>query len=219
MIKRYLLWAGLGFTLIFPSCQPSSYPPCLEKPETLLHKKMRQVVDLVDESYAQTYRYEAEGNKDKADKQWNRILAIDSLLFRQLSLTNIFESEGGLKEYYALEMSIDLGDTLHRQSLLDYQFTVDEDTAMMVRADEREIRYTGISVDGAYLLEGYAHKGNPFPEQYRWWSPESGDLVIWYGEERFFVLQSPSDEKTQELIEGLKAYFRRFTPSLYTPSA
>ncbi|MCI4668128.1 MAG: hypothetical protein MRZ79_08195 [Bacteroidia bacterium] len=194
---------------ILTACDSAQGPPCLNPPQTELHKRMKKVMEVVHSDNLKDFQFEVDGLIEEKDQLWSEVTSPQPEVYIQKSITNIYEKNKSHKEYYALEQIIDLSDTTNRQPIFEYQFVVNSDTAFVRVFDEKELRYTGISVDGIYLLEGYAHDGDPSPEQFRWWSPTYGDLIIWYGEKRFLTLTKPISPEIRQLLEVLKQKFEQ----------
>lgn len=206
-MRKLTILLPLIFILGCTSPAPQK-PSCLYPPETPIHKRIKKAMAVAIPQNIRKYRYEIDGKPQEEDQLWNKVEARDDSIFTQVAITNIFTKGDKQKEYYALEQIVDLRDTTHRQPVIEYQFVVNPDTAYIRVADQKELRYTGISYEKIYLLEGFAHKGNPTPEQYRWWSPQFGDVMIWYGERRFLVLSDPLPVEIRGIIPPLKAKFQ-----------
>lgn len=205
-----------AFKIILPiilltGCSPKpiqNLPPCLSPPQTPIHKRISKAIEIIVPEHLKRYLYTVDGQSEEEDQLWNKVLLSSDSVYTQIAITNIYQKNESEREYYALEQIIDLRDTTLRQPVIEYQFVITPDTAFIRLADQQELRYTGIHFEKTYLLEGFAHKGNPEPEQYRWWSPKYGDVLIWYGEKRFLELTEPLPQDIQQRITLLKQKFQ-----------
>ena len=60
-----------------------------------------------------------------------------------------------------------------------------------------------------YLLHGFAHVGDPEPAHHKYWNPELGTILIWFGEDRFFELIQTGEKNTQATLDALKKVIKQ----------
>ena len=172
---------------------------------------MEEIQDLTKSDQVNLYRYSEEGEEEKKEKSYVKIDSLNSEeAFRYVEVYNFF-SLNGKKEYYISEFRANLSDTIKRYKVLDFQLVVEADSLYVSEGSEYEIRFenkTSLELDGnqydLYLLSGYAHPGDPNPDQYKIWSPQLGMVLVWYGEERWFELDKSIWEKKAQNLDALK---------------
>jgi len=182
-------------------CTSQKLPPCLQAPKDPLFQRMVEVIEMEKKSAIQEYYFEDSGTIQEQEQQWASIRQMENGSWLQLSLVNIFEASPTEKEYYVEEARLNPSDS-SRQRILHFQFIINPDTAYRVTSSNFACRFTGYQQDGLYLLEGYAHEGDPYVSQYRWWSPQFGDVITWYGNSRYLIQKNA---KLASQIGNLKA--------------
>lgn len=129
-----------------------------------------------------------------------------------------FRSQHTGTEYYIYECCIAPGDTA-RRPFLDYRVVVRGDTAYVTDLDRLEFQlaerldlgpeYPDLEV---YRLFGFAHAGDPDPGHYKYWSPQTGTLLIWFGQGTTYELTAAPGWKAAEL-QALIARLKRTLPA------
>lgn len=187
--------------LIVWSCDsPTPLPPCLQNPQNTLHERMLEVIRMSQDSNVQQFYYEDDGIRQDEQSQWTIIRKMNDGSWLHINLINIYEEEEQT-EYYVEEARLIPSDTT-RQKVLDYQFVVNQDTAYMSTSSLLECRFTGLKIGPFMLLEGYAHEKDPYVSQYRWWAPETGDIITWYGKERYLIQEGNGIENIVETLKN-----------------
>ena len=148
-----------------------------------------------------------------------------SVLIEQMSdgrylsteLYNIYVSEDKITEYYVLEMKLDPVDTTQRQKVLDYRLFEAPDSVFLASRDVTEILirdhfslHSNHKEYEVFLLNGYSHEGDPDPVNYRFWSPEYGTLLIWYGEDITYELVDTGNPSEEEILLNLRSQIKRY---------
>ena len=184
------------------------YPLCHQNPANESFQFMRNVIDLsLDSSQKRSSVYLESGEDPEMYEEWLDVFPIGKGRYLETSIYNIYE-QGDNREYYVQLMELDTN-SLKKRASRDLQFRVTPDTAYPTLADTTFFRYTGYSRQESFsdtkidlfLLEGYEHSFDITYGHLKWWAPQLGAVLIWYGEDRYFQLAewSPSPLNQTEL--------------------
>lgn len=190
----------LSLSLLFFSCTESLS-------EVVLKRQMIEAL-VQNPKQKQTYIYEEEGEEIEEELQWSQIeLKNDNWAY--LEVYNQFLTETGQQEYNLYEFHFDPHNVGARFPILEYELRVFQDSAWFALTNELQASLDSVLTlegDKLYRLLGYAHIGDPAPGHIRYWSPEYGTVLTWYGENRFFELHKayPGLDPTRlRLLKGL----------------
>ncbi|MEO0638366.1 MAG: hypothetical protein AAFY70_01465 [Bacteroidota bacterium] len=197
MSTKELLFLGLVLLLWGCNAPPQAdmLPPCLQNPTSESFIFMRSIIDLHQDS--SRYRksiYMESGEQAETYEEWADIFAIDSSRYRETSLYNVYETPES-KEYFLEIMELNTAST-KRGLVRSLQFRTTADTAYPTVSSQTYFRYTGEQKSweqggrglNVYLLEGFAHAEDKDFGNLKWWSPQLGTLLIWYGDSRYYQL-------------------------------
>ncbi|MFK7920552.1 MAG: hypothetical protein AB8H47_01285 [Bacteroidia bacterium] len=170
----------------------------------------RQTIEALVQSsqQKQTYIYEEEGEEIEEEQQWSQIDRQNGN-WAYLEVYNQFLTESGQQEYNLYEFQFDPHNVGARFPILEYELRIYQDSAWFALTNELEASLDSVlihEVDTLYRLLGYAHKGDPAPGHMRYWSPEYGTVLTWYGESRYFELHKAYqglDPARLTLLKGL----------------
>lgn len=150
--------------------------------------------------------------KENPEKRWVQILPInEGQNYQQVEVYNVYKGSNHEREYYVQELVIDPKDTSSRQPILDYQFVISPDSIYFTSTTPYEFKIVGkqmVSKEGKmyeiYQLFGYAHIGDLTPSHHKYWSPEFGTVLMWFGDDRYFEMIKPEKAAWQSVLEELK---------------
>lgn len=168
---------------------------------TIPNDPMEEIADFVKQDQGRRlFRYSEDGNNPEEEEQWTRIQQGEHpSQFTNTEVYNTFQINEEETEYYVQQFSLDLADSLNRFLVRDFQFLKSKDSTHLISNTEYEGKLVGQEIYQInekevtlFKILGYAHIGDPEPSHHKYWHPEIGTVLIWYGEERFFELISPS---------------------------
>ncbi|GAB4418988.1 MAG: hypothetical protein OHK0039_30920 [Bacteroidia bacterium] len=203
----------LGLCLLSACRSPDALPRSLQGTVLGRAAAMRDAI-LLTAGVPRNYRLHEGTAIREAETQWQRIYATAEAGYRSLEVYNVFVHEDGRREYYVLEFAFDHLDSLRRFDVADYRFVATADTAYLTDADRMEARlrarlvYDTLAV---YELWGYAHPGDSLYSQVKYWSPQVGTVMIWFGGEETLEWDAPGDTT----LAQLKAWLRGRIDDLY----
>lgn len=182
-----LLTGLLGGLCLLTACKSMS--------ESSVQQKARLIAHLVEDAQqVAEYQFRDGTETQPIEQQWS-VIESDHGIWHYTEIFSVFRRPDGNLDYGLLEMSFDANDTLNRFKVLEYQLLQSEDsswyTSPTVRQGKLIARLTYEFQGKSYKLygmEGYAHANDPQPGHLKYWSPELGTVLIWFGEERFFEL-------------------------------
>ena len=211
-MKKLILFP---FVLLL-SCQ-SNDP--VQNPElSIEEEKLRKLKTMnKDESTTYTYHEFRSDTVTTEEKQSVLIEQHSENQFLSTELYNIYQNENGVKEYYVMEMRLDVTDTTQRQQVLDYRLFESADSVFLSGGDVTEIlikdHLTLSAEDKDYeilLFNGYSHLGDPEPVNLRFWSPIFGTLLIWYGNDVTYELVRTGNPNEDEILTNLRKQIRLY---------
>lgn len=162
---------------------------------------MAEIVKLVEQDKGRRlFQYSENGLGQEKEEQWSRVEAGSSEhRFHYTEIYNTYQMDAQTTEYYVQQFSFDGSDTTQRFVVKDFQFVAKGDSFSLSLSKEYEGRVVEelmVEAEGKqvklYKIFGYAHVADPEPSHHKYWSPEIGSVLIWYGEERFLELVEPS---------------------------
>ncbi|MEL6853238.1 MAG: hypothetical protein AAFP92_32305, partial [Bacteroidota bacterium] len=170
---------------------------------------------------ARTYEQKTNGESNLTEEIKIFLQALDQKRFRHFELYNTFQGEGAAatKEYYLSEMELDLTQMGTRQDLINYQVLESPDSSWFSGLEALEVEITeeqhlqlGDQAYTWYELKGYAHAGDDAPGHYKYWSPEFGTLLIWYGHGLTYELEKSGLKPLDQHLEQIKDAIRQQLP-------
>lgn len=174
---------------------------------------VEEVLDLAEQKDQYTFRYIENGQPGK--KEFSRISISGNeqkSRYRHLEIYSTYENPQGGKEYYAVEFEIEPSDTLLRKPLNEFQVVHLADTAYRSVHTPTDIlleKIVSVSHEDQdyplFKILGFAHKGDAEPAHHRYWSPQLGTVLLWFGENYAFELMSGPNPKDQTLLNLLKS--------------
>lgn len=212
-LSVFLLLPSLIWSLGGPGCnrQRPALPRSLQGEVEAAELPMRLALELVAAGRP-PYRYRNLGGEraGTTEQQWTRIDSVGPGRYRSLEVYNVYEyPDGKQREFFLLLFTLDLSDTTQRVPVQDLRFRASADTAYYTDRDDQELRLQGGGPlplpDGLpiYALEGYAHAGDPDPGYLRFWSPQAGSVLSWYGRDEIFALEATGDPALDMALPAL----------------
>ncbi|MEZ4827004.1 MAG: hypothetical protein R3C61_12110 [Bacteroidia bacterium] len=173
---------------------------------------MQMILDLSKKGEYSTYLYIQNGTSGTPEK--SKIEIEDSPegnFYHHREIFSEYKNGRGGFEYSVIEFIIDVSDSLNRQKYEEYELVDDRDSVYISSVSPFEFLMTGkvnVNYSGKiypiYRLDGYAHPGDPEPSHYKFWSPEFGIVLIWYGDGVLFELMESPHLTDPQLILAIK---------------
>ena len=161
--------------------------------------------------HRQIYIFEEGGEETSEEQQWSQI-SWKEASWSYLEIYNQFEREDGQQQFNLFEFRFDPEALGRRFTVLDYELRIQNDSSWFALPTELEAGLDSVLVfdkDTIYRILGYAHKGDTSPGHIRYWSPEYGTLLVWYGKDRFFELIDPYPGLNKNRINQLTDLIRQ----------
>ncbi|MEL7532014.1 MAG: hypothetical protein AAFN10_11925 [Bacteroidota bacterium] len=181
---------------------------CTETLSEVAQKRKTIEALVQDPKQKQTYLYEEGGKVIEEEVQWSLIEKKNGN-WTYLEIYNQFLTETGQQEYNLYEFHFDPHNVGARFPILEYELRVYQDSAWFALTDELQASLDGVLTtkgDTLYRLLGYAHIGDTAPGHIRYWSPDFGTVLTWYGKQDLFKLEKPylgQDTARLTLLKGL----------------
>lgn len=185
---------------------------------SLENNPMAEIASFVEQNLGKRIYQYFEGNQaEESEVQWSRVeQGTSANMFKSTEVYNTYQANAHSKEYYVQQFSFNTQDKESRFPVHDFQFLVNKGSYMLTDSKEYEGQLAekqqfkiSDRIYVVYKLLGYAHVGDAEASHHKYWSPEFGTLLIWFGEKRFLEMIGIDNQTSlnicKTLIQQIKA--------------
>ncbi|MEL6652600.1 MAG: hypothetical protein AAFQ87_17495 [Bacteroidota bacterium] len=199
-IGRSIWLLPLSLSLFWLSCQ---------EPLSEVAQKREAIQRLIAQpQQQQTYSFSEGEGQTLIETQWSQIER-KGPRYVYLEVYSTYTTETGRKEYNLFEFQFEPDNLGARFPILEYELRIDQDSAWFAQPDQLQGSLDGLLISGQdslFRILGFAHEGDVAPGHMRYWSPTYGNVLVWYGEDRYFELIQPYqglDTTRLTLLKGI----------------
>jgi hypothetical protein len=150
--------------------------------------------------------------KPLEEPQWTRLTALDGQRYHSQEVYNLYVDAQGRTEYFVQEFTVDLSDTLGRREVRDYRFRTTADTAYYTNLSTPGLRVLGrwATIAGLpiYEMQGFEYLDSPDHGQLKYWTPEVGTILQYFGQGETFELVQTGDQSLNRRVAQARDQIR-----------
>ncbi|MEM7374289.1 MAG: hypothetical protein AAF587_37185 [Bacteroidota bacterium] len=179
---------------------------------SLADNPMAEIARFVEENLGKRiYQYVDGEDRQESEVQWSRIEEDPSTnIFTSTEVYNTYQADADTKEYYVQQFSFNSMDTETRLPVHDFQFSANKGSYILTDSKKYELKLAEKlklkirdRIYIVYKLLGYAHVGDEEASHHKYWSPEFGTLLIWFGEQRFLEIIGLDNQASLNICKAL----------------